>query len=363
MNQIHPDDQLALDDERCEGPPAADTELHHKSGTDAYLDSIGRYELLTADQEKELGVAMEAGLYAREVLTDGTERSDLEVLELEAIIREGDAAEERFIVSNLRLVVSIAKHHAYRGMDLLEIIQEGNIGLRHAVQKFDYTKEFRFSTYATWWIRHHITRAVADQSRMIRLPVHYHEIVTKLYLARKKLQAALDRKATDEELSEATGITVSAIQLADRRTQPIIALDAMLPEGETDSNGRPVYSSRVESWSDRTAPEPFDAAAAAALSTKMASLLDILPEREARILALRYGFADGLTRTLEETGRIIGLTRERIRQLENKAIDTLRLPENAAVLIDFYEPDQGHEIPDRRNRSKYARRPALQMAA
>lgn len=326
-----------------------------------YLTAIGKHPLLTREEEQDLAAAMEAGLYARKLLEDNDGLTRRQALELEQISRQGREATDRFFLSNLRLVVSIAKRFGGRGMEILDLIQEGNVGLMTAVERFDYTKDFRFSTYATWWIRQAVSRAVADQSRAIRFPVHYHDAVTKVHAVTAKLELEYGRAPSADEVAEAAGMTGEAVRLAQRRSQPMLSLNAMISDGETDEADHAVFGSRIENLHEPEAFEPFDFAAHSDLSRVIANRLRELPEREARILSLRCGLADGRPYTLEEVGNLFGLTRERIRQLEVKALDTLREPEHAAHLLDFFEPDQGYSVPVRtvrRRAGKVVRFPA-----
>ncbi|MCC3299374.1 sigma-70 family RNA polymerase sigma factor [Arthrobacter caoxuetaonis] len=356
MSETHPENLDQNPEAAYEGP--ASPETHRQQRADdvrTYLKAIGKYPLLTREDEQDLAAAMEAGLYAGQLLEEKDGLSRRRALELEQIVRLGREASDRFFHSNLRLVVSIAKRFGGRGMDLLDLIQEGNAGLMIAVERFDYTKDCRFSTYATWWIRQAISRAVADQSRAIRFPVHYHDVVVKVHAITTKLEVEYGRNPTAAEIAEASGMTEEAVLLAQKRSQPMLSLDAMMSDGETDEIGRAVFDARIENLYEPEAPEPFDHAVHADMNRVIMGRLRELPEREAHILALRCGLVDGCPRTLEEVGNILGLTRERIRQLEVKAIDTLREPANAAHLLDFYEPDQGYSVPVRTVRRRTAK--------
>ncbi|MCC3292941.1 RNA polymerase sigma factor RpoD/SigA [Arthrobacter sp. zg-Y1110] len=355
MNEIHPADRAENAEASYEGPASPDHERRRADDIKTYLSTIGRYKLLKPEEEKELGAAIEAGLYAQHLLGDGTERSRREALDLELLARRGREANDKFFHANLRLVVSIARRFGGRGMDLLDIIQEGNIGLMTAVERFDYTMDIKFSTYATWWIRQAVSRAVADQSRTIRFPIHYHDVITKFHAVTTKLEGTLGRFPEAEEVAEATGMAVEAVLLARRRTQPILSLDARINDGDEDDEGLEGFDARYQTIHEPEAPDPFDFAEHHDLNRALTSALDLLPAREAHILALRHGLTDGLPRTLQETGDILGLTRERIRQLEVKAIDTLRQPENTGALMDFFEPDQGYTVPVRTVRRRTAK--------
>ena len=280
----------------------------------AYLKQLARYPLLTPDQETELGQTIEAGVYAAHLLAGATAADP----ELEAIAAEGRAAHETFMTSNLRLVVSIAKRYVGRGLDLADLIQEGNIGLNRAVQKFDYTQGFKFSTYATWWVRQAVTRALADTGSTIRLPVHVHEVLSKVYLSERSLVESLGRQPSLAELAAATGLTAAKIlELREWRAAPL-SLAYEIPDGLGG------VETLAEAIHDDSEPTPFDHASAGVILDIVRQALDWLPEREATILALRFGLTDGKEHTLKEIGDIFGVTRERIRQLESKAMASLR---------------------------------------
>ncbi|QOD06129.1 sigma-70 family RNA polymerase sigma factor [Pseudarthrobacter sp. BIM B-2242] len=279
----------------------------------AYLHSIARYPLLTPGQETELATAIEAGLYAEHLLAGGAQDADLET-----IAAEGKAARDTFMTSNLRLVVSIAKRYVGRGLDLLDLIQEGTIGLHRAVGKFDHTQGFKFSTYATWWIRQAVSRSLADIGSTIRLPVYVHEMCAKVYLSEQRLLEQLGRAATTEEVAADTGFTVAKIcELRDWKATPwSLALE--FPDG----NGG--VETLAEALTDIDEVSPFEIATAGMSTTALHDVLDMLPERQATIVAMRFGLTDGTEHTLQEIGELFGVTRERIRQLESKALDTLR---------------------------------------
>jgi RNA polymerase primary sigma factor len=279
-----------------------------------YLREIGRVPLLTAEEEVELAKSIEAGLFAEEkvaraaIISPG-ERSDLELL-----AHDGVRAKQRLIEANLRLVVSIAKRYVGRGMLFLDLIQEGNLGLIRAVEKFDYTKGYKFSTYATWWIRQAITRAIADQARTIRIPVHMVETINKLVRVQRQLHQDLGREPTPDEIG--------------RVAQEPVSLQS--PIGEEDSD----LGDFIE---DADAVVPVEAAAFILLQDQLDGILGSLSDREQRIIQLRFGLTDGHPRTLEEVGREFGVTRERIRQIESKTLAKLRHPTRAQMLRDYLQ--------------------------
>ncbi|QFG27505.1 RNA polymerase sigma factor RpoD [Actinomadura sp. WMMB 499] len=293
-----------------------------------YLREIGRVPLLTAEDEVELAKSIEAGLFAdektaRAAVLDRGERIDLELL-----AREGRRAKQRLIEANLRLVVSIAKRYVGRGMLFLDLIQEGNLGLIRAVEKFDYTKGFKFSTYATWWIRQAITRAIADQARTIRIPVHMVETINKLVRVQRQLHQDLGREPTPEEIGLEMGLTPVRVLEIQRISQEPVSLQS--PIGEEDSD----LGDFIE---DSDAVVPIEAAAFILLQDQLEDILGTLSEREQRIIQLRFGLADGHPRTLEEVGREFGVTRERIRQIESKTLAKLRHPSRAQMLREYLE--------------------------
>lgn len=282
-----------------------------------YLQEIGQVALLTAEQEVELAKAMERGHAARRML----EQPDLNPDErayYEAQVQAGNEARRHLIQANLRLVVSIAKKYTSYGLTMMDLIQEGNIGLMRAVEKFDYTKGHKFSTYATWWIRQAITRAIADQSRTIRLPVHMGEAISQVKRASHKLQQSMQREPTPEEIAEALGITAGKVRRTLEASMHPLSLE--MPVGQ-DGEGR--MGDFIED--DRLAT-PAEAAAQSMLREQIEEVLEKLPERERKIIQLRYGLKDGKYRTLEEVGLEFGITRERIRQIEAVALRKLRHP-------------------------------------
>ena len=290
-----------------------------------YLREIGRVPLLTAEGEVELAKAIEAGLFAEEKLTGdlslGAERADLALL-----ASEGLRAKQRLIEANLRLVVSIAKRYIGRGLGFLDLIQEGNLGLIRAVEKFDYTKGYKFSTYATWWIRQAITRAIADQARTIRIPVHMVETINKMARVQRQLHQSLGREALPDEIAAEMGLPVERVAEIQRIAQEPVSLQA--PIGEEDSD----LGDFIE---DTDAVVPMEAAAFIMLQDQLTEILDTLSGREQKIIQLRFGLTDGHPRTLEEVGREFGVTRERIRQIESKTLAKLRHPSRAQLLRGY----------------------------
>ncbi|WP_199487080.1 RNA polymerase sigma factor RpoD [Actinomadura logoneensis] len=293
-----------------------------------YLREIGRVPLLTAEDEVELAKSIEAGLFAEEKLAHTAILSPAERLDLELLSREGIRAKQRLIEANLRLVVSIAKRYVGRGMLFLDLIQEGNLGLIRAVEKFDYTKGFKFSTYATWWIRQAITRAIADQARTIRIPVHMVETINKLVRVQRQLHQDLGREPVPEEIGREMGLTAVRVVEIQRIAQEPVSLQS--PIGEEDSD----LGDFIE---DSDAVVPIEAAAFILLQDQLEDILGTLSEREQRIIQLRFGLTDGHPRTLEEVGREFGVTRERIRQIESKTLAKLRHPSRAQMLREYLD--------------------------
>jgi RNA polymerase primary sigma factor len=290
-----------------------------------YLREIGRVPLLTAEEEVELAKSIEAGLFAEDRLCSAGHRH---LPELEELVWEGVRAKQRLIEANLRLVVSIAKRYVGRGMLFLDLIQEGNLGLIRAVEKFDYTKGYKFSTYATWWIRQAITRAIADQARTIRIPVHMVETINKLVRVQRQLHQDLGREPAPEEIAVEMDLPVDRVVEIQRIAQEPVSLQS--PIGEEDS----ALGDFIE---DADAVVPMEAAAFIMLQDQLDDILATLSEREQRIIQLRFGLADGHPRTLEEVGREFGVTRERIRQIESKTLAKLRHPTRAQMLRDYLE--------------------------
>src|SRR4051794_10096893 len=292
----------------------------------AYLNGIGRTRLLTAVEEVELSKRIEAGLYAEEKLPEAGD--DLAPL-LGIIIAEGKAAKNHLLEANLRLVVSIAKRYTGRGMAFLDLIQEGNLGLIRAVEKFDYTKGYKFSTYATWWIRQAITRAMADQARTIRIPVHMVEQVNKLTRVQRQMLQDLGREPTADELATELDMTPDkVVEIQGYAREPVSLEQNVGDEGDSQ------LGDFIE---DADAPVAAEVVSFGLLQRELDSVLKTLPEREAAVVALRFGLTDGQPRTLDEIGKEFGLTRERIRQIEAKTLSKLRHPSRSQKLRDYLE--------------------------
>jgi RNA polymerase primary sigma factor len=282
-----------------------------------YLNNIGRYPLLTQDEESELSKAIEEGHEAKEELARGDATGARRQLLL-ATAQRGDAASEQFIKANLRLVVSIAKRYQATDLPLLDLIQEGNLGLMHAVTKFDWRRGFKFSTYATWWIKQAISRGIDNTSRTIRLPVHAGDQVRRLLRVRQQLEGQMGRSPSSGELAEALSINERQVAELLKHGTETVSLDTRVgPDGESELG---------ELVTDETAPSPFDVVTQTMLSGEVDKLLSVLDEREQEILRLRYGLDRGDPRTLEEVGVTLHLTRERIRQIERSALSKLRHP-------------------------------------
>ncbi|MCL2339796.1 MAG: RNA polymerase sigma factor RpoD [Actinomycetia bacterium] len=298
-----------------------------------YLKEIGKVRLLTASEEIDLAMKIEAGLEATAQL-DAAEAKGIELerperRRLSRIEQMGLDAKQQLIEANLRLVVSIAKRYVGRGMLFLDLIQEGNLGLIRAVEKFDYTKGFKFSTYATWWIRQAITRAIADQARTIRIPVHMVETINKLVRIQRNLLQSLGREPTAEEIGEEMGMTADRIREIQKISQEPVSLETPIGEEEDSQLG--------DFLEDRAADAPPDAASFTMLKEQLTKVLDSLAERERKVISLRFGLEDGRPRTLEEVGHEFGVTRERIRQIESKTLAKLRHPARSSKLKDFVE--------------------------
>ncbi len=292
-----------------------------------YLKEMSQVPLLSTDEEVRLAKAIEAGREAREVLrSNGAGGAERRLLENR--IEAGIAAREHLIKANTRLVVSIAKKYMGRGVPFLDLIQEGNLGLMKAVKKFDYTRGYRFSTYATWWIRQTITRSIADQGRTIRVPVHMSDRIRRLYKAARQLEQECGRPPTPEEIAQEMGLEPDKVRWMLRVSWRPMSLERPIGEdGESDELG-----SFIE---DRTTPMPTEDASQRLLAEKIQEMLTTLSPREARILRLRFGLVDGCSHTLEEVGQRFGLTRERIRQIEGKALRRLRHPRRSRELQDY----------------------------
>jgi RNA polymerase primary sigma factor len=293
-----------------------------------YLREIGRVPLLTAEDEVELAKAIEAGLFSEEKLGGGIPMLGAVHGDLELLVCEGIRAKQRLIEANLRLVVSIAKRYIGRGLVFLDLIQEGNLGLIRAVEKFDYTRGYKFSTYATWWIRQAITRAIADQARTIRVPVHMVETINKLARVQRQLHQELGREASTDEIAAEMGLEPERVAEIQRIAQEPVSLQSPIGEEESD------LGDFIE---DADAVVPMEAAAFIMLQDQLERILDQLAERDRRIIQLRFGLLDGHPRTLEEVGREFGVTRERIRQIESKTLAKLRHPSRAQLLREFLD--------------------------
>jgi RNA polymerase primary sigma factor len=295
-----------------------------------YLASIGKTPLLTAEGEVDLAKRIEAGLFAGHKLAAGADGlTPRQCQDLRAVERDGQQAGRHLVEANLRLVVSIAKRYAGRGMLFLDVVQEGNLGLIRAVEKFDYTKGYKFSTYATWWVRQAITRALADQSRTVRLPVHVVELLNQLVRLRRGLLVELGREATREELAAALGVSVNRVDELQRISREPLSLDS--PVGDQDD------AELGDFIEDTAAVEPMEAAMVSQRAAQLTAVLRSLPDRERRVIQLRFGLVDGRGRTLDEIGREFGLTRERIRQIEQRTLAKLRHPALSAALHDYLE--------------------------
>ncbi len=293
-----------------------------------YLREIGRVPLLTAEDEVELAKAIEAGLFAEEKLGGGIPMLGAVYGDLELLVGEGVKSKQRLIEANLRLVVSIAKRYIGRGLVFLDLIQEGNLGLIRAVEKFDYTRGYKFSTYATWWIRQAITRAIADQARTIRVPVHMVETINKLARVQRQLHQELGREASPHEVAAEMGLEPDRVAEIQRIAQEPVSLQSPIGEEESD------LGDFIE---DADAVVPMEAAAFIMLQDQLERVLTQLAEREQRIIQLRFGLTDGHPRTLEEVGREFGVTRERIRQIESKTLAKLRHPSRAQMLREYLD--------------------------
>jgi RNA polymerase primary sigma factor len=294
-----------------------------------YLKQIGKVALLNAEQEVELAKRIEAGLFAEEKINSG-ERLDPKLrLELRWITEDGRRARNHLLEANLRLVVSVAKRYTGRGMLVLDLIQEGNLGLIRAVEKFDYTMGYKFSTYASWWIRQASTRAMADQARTVRIPVHIVEVINTLARVRRRMLQDLGHEPTPEELAKQLDMTSEKLIEVQKYGLEPISLNSPLGE-----DGNREFGDLIE---DSEAVVPADAASFTSLQEQLHSVLDTLSEREAGVVSMRFGLIDGQPKTLEVIGKVYGVTRERIRQIESKAMAKLRHPSRSRVLRDFLD--------------------------
>ena len=295
-----------------------------------YLKEIGKVNLLTPEEELSLAKRMADGETAKEQLEEIGEEIDEDTKkQIDLLIADGEKAKKSLAEANLRLVVSIAKRYVGRGMLFLDIIQEGNLGLIKAVDKFDYTKGYKFSTYATWWIRQAITRAIADQARTIRIPVHMVETINKLVRVSRQLVQELGREPTPEELAKELNMPVDKVREISKISQEPVSLETPIGEEEDSHLG--------DFIPDEDAPAPSEAASFVLLKEQLGAVLETLSEREAKVLRLRFGLDDGRARTLEEVGKEFDVTRERIRQIEAKALRKLRHPSRSKKLKDFLD--------------------------
>ena len=339
------DDEIILDDE--EEVEVEKIDLSVPDGVSVedpvrmYLKEIGKVPLLSAEEEIELAKKMEAGAVAEEKISllktrmqeseDDAEKEEIkaEIKELQKEVDWGDDAKKRLAEANLRLVVSIAKRYVGRGMLFLDLIQEGNLGLIKAVEKFDYRKGYKFSTYATWWIRQAITRAIADQARTIRIPVHMVETINKLIRVSRQLLQELGREPTPEEIAEEMNMPVERVREILKISQEPVSLETPIGEEEDSHLGDFIQDDNV--------PVPADAAAFTLLKEQLVEVLSTLTDREQKVLRLRFGLDDGRARTLEEVGKEFNVTRERIRQIEAKALRKLRHPSRSRKLKDYLD--------------------------
>ncbi|WP_309058108.1 RNA polymerase sigma factor [Streptomyces sp.] len=294
-----------------------------------YLKQIGKVPLLNAEMEVELAKRIEAGLFSEEKLAKGGKITPKLLEELEWIAEDGRRAKNHLLEANLRLVVSLAKRYTGRGMLFLDLIQEGNLGLIRAVEKFDYTKGYKFSTYATWWIRQAITRAMADQARTIRIPVHMVEVINKLARVQRQMLQDLGREPTPEELAKELDMTPEKVIEVQKYGREPISLHTPLGE-----DGDSEFGDLIE---DSEAIVPADAVSFTLLQEQLHAVLDTLSEREAGVVSMRFGLTDGQPKTLDEIGKVYGVTRERIRQIESKTMSKLRHPSRSQVLRDYLD--------------------------
>ena len=294
-----------------------------------YLKQIGKVSLLNAQQEVDLAKRIEAGLYAEHKLAENPDMDKELKKAMRWVVHDGKRAKNHLLEANLRLVVSLAKRYTGRGMLFLDLIQEGNLGLIRAVEKFDYSKGFKFSTYATWWIRQAITRAMADQARTIRIPVHMVEVINKLARVQRQMLQDLGREPTPEELGKELDMTPEKVIEVQKYGREPISLHTPLGE-----DGDSEFGDLIE---DSEAVVPADAVSFTLLQEQLHSVLDTLSEREAGVVAMRFGMTDGQPKTLDEIGKVYGVTRERIRQIESKTMSKLRHPSRSQVLRDYLD--------------------------
>jgi len=317
----------------AEEEPAKKIDLAVKTLTNdpvrMYLKEIGKVPLLTAEEEVALAKAIESGEKAARRLETEPDLSKEEQLKLAQLERKGMEAKRKLVEANLRLVVSIAKRYVGRGMLFLDLIQEGNLGLIRAVEKFDYRKGYKFSTYATWWIRQAITRAIADQARTIRIPVHMVETINKLIRVQRQLLQELGREPLPEEIGAEMNLPPEKVREILKISQEPVSLETPIGEEEDSQLG--------DFIEDQEAVVPVDAASFSLLQQQLRSILETLSDRERKVIELRFGLKDGHPRTLEEVGKVFGVTRERIRQIESKTLAKLRHPSRSAKLKDYLE--------------------------
>ena len=326
-----PKEILVLGDDDDEDLPTVQVQV---AGTSVdpvkdYLQQIGKVPLLSAEQEVELAKRIKAGLSAEGELADGNRLNDDQRIDLEWIAEDGTRAKNHLLEANLRLVVSLAKRYTGRGLLFLDLIQEGNLGLIRAVEKFDYTKGYKFSTYATWWIRQAITRAMADQARTIRIPVHMVEVINKLARVQRQMLQDLGREPTPDELAVELDMTPEKVVEVQKYGREPISLHTPLGE-----DGDSEFGDLIE---DSEAIQPGEAVSFTLLQEQLHSVLDTLSEREAGVVSMRFGLTDGQPKTLDEIGKVYGVTRERIRQIESKTMSKLRHPSRSQVLRDYLD--------------------------
>ncbi|GAA4623079.1 RNA polymerase sigma factor [Actinoallomurus vinaceus] len=323
-----PAGELESDDFEMDAPTDLDDQSSVMGDSvHTYLKAIGRRQLLTAAQEVELAKRIEAGLYAEHKLETETRLSESDREGLELVAEDGRRAKAHMLEANLRLVVSVAKKYADRGLSLLDVVQEGNLGLIRAVEKFDYTKGYKFSTYAMWWIRQAIQRGFADSARTIRLPVHVLEMLSKLSRVERDMHQRLGREPTPEELAVELDKSPAQVQELLRTSRQPISLDSTIGE-----DGETRIGDLIE---DTDSPEASELVDRQLMADQLRRALSVLSPREEKIMAMRFGLYDGTPRTLDEIGKHLGLTRERIRQLEKESLSKLRHPSNAQPLLDF----------------------------
>ncbi|MGQ0623413.1 MAG: RNA polymerase sigma factor [Sporichthyaceae bacterium] len=330
-SEVEAEEAFVLSDDDEDDAPAAQVV---QAGATAdpvkdYLKQIGKVPLLNAEQEVELAKRIEAGLFAEEKVNSEEKLTPKLLREMQVISEDGRRAKNHLLEANLRLVVSLAKRYTGRGMLFLDLIQEGNLGLIRAVEKFDYTKGYKFSTYATWWIRQAITRAMADQARTIRIPVHMVEVINKLARVQRQMLQDLGREPTPEELAKELDMTPEKVVEVQKYGREPISLHTPLGE-----DGDSEFGDLIE---DSEAIVPADAVSFTLLQEQLHSVLDTLSEREAGVVSMRFGLTDGQPKTLDEIGKVYGVTRERIRQIESKTMSKLRHPSRSQVLRDYLD--------------------------